>query len=448
MQSEVSDYITGQTTQSVDDSALKRLHILIIAACALGFSFDLAEIAFGSILSAVFSAPPYGEDKATTAWLLSAVYMGAIIGAPVFGGFADSSGRRVALIFSKAIRAVTSVGAAWAPGIGALIAFRGASGLALGAFPPLMFSFLADVLPASRRGRWVMVATALGYAGPTVFIFLVRWLTPIAPLGMEAWRWGFLFGGAGAGVCAIMFAMVPESPRWLSAKGRHAEAKATTEAFARSPTVSHGSNQSVSSTTESPPSSESERSYRGTIIFLLAIYFLTPWATVGFTLLSGAVLVQKGVNLQDSLLYLGISTLGPIVGTIVGGYFVDRVERRNALISNAVAMAAIGLAFGWANTPVWLITCGVVFNLLVSLFLPVLILYAAEMVPNTLRARTTSYAWTANRIGSALTPLVLLPVLHSSGPVAMFAVIAVTLILFIALVVVWGPLGKAGRRLN
>jgi putative MFS transporter len=432
-----------------EDVSLKWLHVFILAACALGFSFDLAEIAFGSILSAVFSAPPYGVEKSTTAWLLSAVYIGAVVGAPTFGWFADHFGRRRALVWVMTILAVTSIGAAWTPDVGWLIAFRGLSGLALGAYPPLMFSLLADVLPASRRGRLVMVATALGYAGPTIFIFSVRWLTPLSPLGIEAWRWGFLFGGIGAALCGLMFSMMPESARWLLAKGRHTEAKATEEAFKKSRTLSRGVNaDAVKAIATNSEEQKPDRRYGATLIFLLAIYFLTPWATVGFSLLSGAVLVQKGINLQDSLLYLGISTLGPIVGTIVGGYFVDRIERRNALIANAVAMALIGLAFGAANAPIWLISCGVIFNLLVSLFLPVLILYAAEMVPNIQRGRTTSLSWTANRIGSALTPLALLPVLRSFGPVAMFGVVALTLILFIALVVVWGPLGKAGRQLN
>ena len=34
------------------------VHVAIIAVCALGFSFDLLEIALGSVLSAVFSTPP------------------------------------------------------------------------------------------------------------------------------------------------------------------------------------------------------------------------------------------------------------------------------------------------------------------------------------------------------------------------------------------------------
>lgn len=434
-------------TNLAGDGSVKRLHLFIIGACALGFSFDLAEIAFGSILAAVFSSPPYAADKTEISWLLSAVYIGAIAGAPFFGWLADQTGRRLGLSCVMTTLAVASIGAAWAPDVRWLIAFRILSGLALGAYPPLMFSYLAEILPAERRGKLVMVATAFGYAGPTTFIFLVRWLTPLAPLGLDAWRWGFLLGGAGAILCAFLFYMLPESGQWLASKGRGAEAIASARAFEISKPVFRLKQVPVRQATTSTDN-DRIRPHRYVLAFLVLVFFLTPWATVGFTLLSGAVLVQKGINLQDSLLYLGISTLGPIVGTILGGYFIDKVQRRTALIASALSMAFVGLAFATTNVPLWLIVCGVAFNLLVSLFLPVLFLYAAEMVPNTRRGMTTSFAWTANRIGSALTPLVLLPVLQSHGAYAMFAVIAATLVLFIGLILFYGPPGHAGRQLK
>jgi MFS transporter, putative metabolite:H+ symporter len=43
-------------TRELNELPVTRLHIFILVACAVGFSFDLAEIAFGSILSAIFSA--------------------------------------------------------------------------------------------------------------------------------------------------------------------------------------------------------------------------------------------------------------------------------------------------------------------------------------------------------------------------------------------------------
>ena len=436
-------------TVALDRLPLTVLHIFTLIACGLGFSFDLAEIAFGNILSAVFSGPGSPLDGQQLAWLLSSVYIGAIAGAPMFGWLADRYGKRLILLVALGLLAVMSLAAAANPAPAPLVIFRGLAGLSLGAYPPLMFSFLTDILPPMNRGPATMATVAAGYVGPTCLIFLVRWMTPMVPLGIEAWRWAFIIGGAGAGLCAAMFWHLPESTRWLIGRGRMSEADASIRAFESSRAITGPSGYdaveklSAVPTTKLPP-----KEYRSRLSFLLLAYFLTPWATVGFTLLAGAVLVQKGINVQDSLLYVGVSTFGPFIGTLIGSVVIDRIHRRTALVLNALAMAAIGIVFGATGLPFWLMTTGLVFNLLTSLFLPVLVLYASEMFPTAQRAGAVSWSWAANRVGSALVPLALLPLLHTAGPLAMFVVIAGTLGLFVALLLFFGPKGQAGRPVD
>ncbi len=170
------------------------------------------------------------------------------------------------------------------------------------------------------------------------------------------------------------------------------------------------------------------------LVFLIVAYLLMPWATVGFSTLSGAVLVEKGINPRDSILYVGVATFGPLIGTIIGGFVVDRVERRSALILLALGMGALGIVFALVNDPIPLMATGLLFNLLVNLFTPVIVLYAAEMFTTDRRAQGASWGWAANRFASALVPLALLPLLHAQGPLAMFIVIAGTLLAFVAVV--------------
>ncbi len=107
-------------------------------------------------------------------------------------------------------------------------------------------------------------------------------------------------------------------------------------------------------------------------------------------------------------------------------------------------MGVTGIGFGIVTDPVLLMSTGLIFNLLVNLFTPVIVLYAAELFTTDRRAQGTSWGWASNRIGAALVPLALLPLLQHQGPLAMFAVIAGTLIAFIAVVVVFGPRGEGG----
>lgn len=435
---------TRDVTGELDALPVTALHLLVGLACALGFCFDLAEIAFGTILGAVFSAPPRAIDGTLLAWLLSAVYIGAIVGAPVGGWLADRYGRRLTLILTLVILTVTSFAASASTDTAFLIAARLISGLALGAYPPLMTAYLADIMPAARRGSLAMGAIAVAYLGPPLLILMVRWLTPISPLGLEAWRWAFVIGSVGSLLCTVLFAIVPESPRWLARVGRTNDAWSALERFKKSRTVLPAGGRNPRAPALGPGTPPNRSAFLRRLAFLLVIYFLTPWATVGFSLLSGAVLVGKGINLQDSLLYVGISNFGPVIGTLLGAFFVDRIDRRLALGIAAVAMAGLGILFAATSSPFWLIGSGLAFNLVTSLFLPVLVLYAAEMFSTTQRAGATSLAWASNRLGSALVPLALLPVLHSGGAVPVFVVIGLTLTAFVVLVAVLGPKGTPG----
>ena len=83
-----------------------RLQIFAVLVAALGFAFDLGEIAFGSALSGLFSAPPYAIAPGQLSWLLAATYAGAIIGPPLVCPFADRRGRRTALSAALLLLAV------------------------------------------------------------------------------------------------------------------------------------------------------------------------------------------------------------------------------------------------------------------------------------------------------------------------------------------------------
>ncbi len=140
------------------------------------------------------------------------------------------------------------------------------------------------------------------------------------PLGLEGWRWAFLLAGTGAATCAILFRFVPESPRWLLTRDRKALAR-----FAASPTVGRAIPARPVEKEASAGASMSQSAFVRSLVFLIVAYLLVPWATVGVSTLSGAVPVQKGINPQDSILYVGVSTFGPLIGTIIGGFVVDRV---------------------------------------------------------------------------------------------------------------------------
>lgn len=403
----------------LDDEPVSRVHVLAMVISAVGFTFDLSETAVGTALSGVFSAPPHAVPPDRLAWMLSSIYLGAILGPPLFGALADRYGRRIALVASLLTLALTSLAGACTPDIAALSVARGLSGISLGAYPPLMITYLTDLLPARCRGTMIMVTVTIGYLGPPATVFLMRWLTPLEPLGFEAWRWVLAVGGVGAAVGGLLFICLPESPRWVLA-ARRMESRLTT--------------------IERP-----QLHYRVQFLLVAVLSFLSPWATVAFPLLTGTILVARGFTLSDTLLYVGVATFGPFIGAVLAAAVADRIERRTALVVCAAGMMATCVGFWLSTLPIWLMLASIGFNLFVALYLPAISLYTAELFPTRIRASVTARAWSINRIAAWLGPMILLPLLQAEGSGAIFGIITGALVVSVLLILLFGPPGEAGR---
>lgn len=439
----------------LDALPVTRLHWAIMLTCALGLLFDVVEAGLSNALSAVFSAAPYQVMPGQLSLLLASVFIGGALGAPLLGMFADRHGRRVALGTSLMVLTATSLMAAASTDIGWLIFFRVLSGIALGAYPPLATAYLSDVLPPQQRGRLMLITAAIGFLGAPAIVFLMRWLTPLQPLGFEGWRWALAIGAIGSAAVAVAFRALPESPRWLIATGQDAAAHAVYRLFERSARRRVDSAEPPDAAISRPETAAPDRATgrssapggrlpRHAVLFGV-LDFLGPWATIGFPLLSGAVLVQKGFRVSDSLLFVGISMFGPTVGVLAGSLIIDHVERRTALIVSAIAMAVLGLVFAASEAPPALIAAGVAFNLIGAVYVVVLNVYAAEVFPTEIRATVSAATWAANRVAAVFVPIALLPLLKGAGAIAMFAVIAAALLASVALIALAGPVGVARR---
>ncbi|MEP9377393.1 MFS transporter [Aquabacter sp. CN5-332] len=424
------------------------LHRAILALCTVGLSADIAEVALSNVLAAVFLAPPYSLARSDLSLLLASVFAGGALGAPIFGWLADRYGCRLALQIALVIIAVSSTAAATSQDITSMTIARFVSGLAIGGYPPLTATYLSDILPPARRGVLMMVCAGLAFLGAPAAILAMKALSPLT-FGLEGWRWVLAGGGLVAAIPAVLLAWVPESPRWLAARGRDDEAASALRRFEAAASRHSRSSPPVAASPRAPGETAPPETGRNgrRFAFLAILYGLGPWATLGFPLLSAAVMVQKGFSIGDSILFSGLSMLGPALGILGAAPAIDLLDRRVALVVTASIMVCTGIAFAATTALIPLVLLGLAFNLASAVYSAILGLYAAEMFPTSRRASATAGAWGMGRLVSICVPLVLLPLLTGSGPLAMFAVITGALLLSLGLIILLGPSGRPRRAL-
>jgi MFS family permease len=164
----------------------------------------------------------------------AAAIIGAIFGAGLLGPVADKIGRRRIFKYDLWLFVVFSVACIFAWGVWPLIIFRFALGIAIGLDYPIAASYLAEVLPAKVRGRWLVGAFSLQAVGIVMGAIVGVVALELFPQ-VDSWR-GMLGFGVIPALLIIWFRRkVPESPRWLAQNGHEQEAAEITERLTGDP---------------------------------------------------------------------------------------------------------------------------------------------------------------------------------------------------------------------
>jgi len=442
-------------THRFDSLPLKALHVALACACAVGLGIDFLEISASSALSAVFSSPPYSVGPSELAWLLASAYIGAIAGAPLAGWFADRNGLRPALLTVFLWLGLTSVLAAARPNTWWFTSFRLLSGVSLGACPPLIIGYLTGIAPPRYRGLMILWVCALAYLIPPLGVFLIRWLTPLQPLGIEGWRWPFILAGIASLIVALIFLRLPESPRWLAKTGREARAAKVFDRFEGSPTWSLVDRWLVMGVPAQPDHARAANAMRfashprfpSAILLIVALYFLHPWMTTAFQLLTGPMLLTRGYDLRDVLLFVALSTFGPSLGTFFVALLVDHASRRVWLVLTSVLMASALIAFFAFDSRVMLAGAVIAFAVGVAIYTPLMTMHGSELIPTAIRGSATGIAWAGNRLSAALVPIAMIPLIRNHGSAMLGWVVAGALLLSMVLAAS-GPRGAAGAAVD
>ena len=158
--------------------------------------------------------------------VVSVVLVGSMLGAITGGMIADRIGRRATLLWGGIIFVAGSILAFLAPNVLVVIVARALLGVAIGFTSVTAPVYISELSPPQSRGMLIGLYQFALTVGIALADLVGYWLA-----GQETWRWMFGIGAIPAVFFLLMVLTLPESPRWLFAQNRLADAETVLKTY-------------------------------------------------------------------------------------------------------------------------------------------------------------------------------------------------------------------------
>ncbi|MBN8865830.1 MAG: sugar porter family MFS transporter [Sphingobacteriales bacterium] len=393
------------------------------------FGFDFAVIA-GALpfLKTMFDLTPVQEG-----FLTGSLALGCIAGTLLAGSVAEKYGRKPALVSAALIFALSSVGMAFSHSLPVFISMRFAAGVGVGMASVLSPMYIAEISPASVRGRNVSINQLTIVIG-ILITNLVNYL--LADNGPDAWRWMF---GLGVVPSLLFFAGIfwlPESPRWLLKAGKKEESakvlrKIGNEAYA----------SSVTKDITASLINVKKQSWR-----MLLDKAVFPALAVGIGLAmfqqlcginiifnyASTIFASVGAGIDQQLLgTVGIGVVN-LIFTLVAMWQVDKLGRRPLMLMGSIGLTVLyiilALALKAQMSTAWIaVFVFLAIGMYATSLAPVTWVLISEIFPNKVRAMATSMAvvflWIGYFILTFTFPILIEAMGSTYSPFILYAVI-------------------------
>ena len=408
---------------------------VIVGSATFFDAFDALSLAF--VLPVLVSL--WHISPAQVGMLIAIGYLGQFLGALVFGSLAESFGRIRSAAAAVAIMSVMSLSCAISGNFAALLACRFVQGIGVGGEMPVAAVYINELSKAHGRGRFFLLYELIFPVGLMATGQIGAVLVPAF-----GWQVMFLIGGVPGLLITFLLLGLPESPRWLIAKGRLAEAETIVRAMEaatdRRVLPSTPGEPLANSAASSPPVAVTPPSSWSA---LLSSAYRTR-TVVAWILWSSAYFITNGLNnwmptlyhnvyqldLQQSLRAGTLTNLVQVIVLVGCAFLIDRVGRRRwtlaCFLIGGLLLALLGI-FG-ANSARAVIALVTLSYGVIGSANAVLYLYTPEIYPTRMRAIGTGAATCWLRLASAAGPLLVGYIVSAQGirsVFLMFAAVAV-----------------------
>ena len=423
-----------------EDAPLTRAHWALMGVLVIALVIDIMKPA-----SLGFALPgmmrEYEVDKATVSLFPLAALIGTVIGSIVWGIIADIYGRKASILLSAVLFVGTAICGAM-PSFAWNVGMCFMMGAAAGGMLPVTYALLAEMMPSKHRGWALVLVGGLGAVGG---YFAASGLSALLQ-PVFGWRVLWLLNLPTGLALVILGVFIPESAKFLLARGRRHEAQ---RIMARFGSEARNAQAVVEAAVERGRAvALSGTAFAGKLVALSLAATCYGLITFGLLLWLPADLVDKGYSINLTSRLLAQSALIAFPTIFVAAWVYSRWSTKWS-VAGSIAVTLLGLLgvfaleFGLIVSPVLPVALLIVgTNALIAMLLP----YTAESFPLRIRGRTTGTVAACSKAGGMvaqlLAVLALVPALDAVS-VAIFVPTALALVL-----VAWFGKETRGRDLR
>ncbi|THF50049.1 MFS transporter [Allorhizobium terrae] len=373
----------------------------------------------------------WGLNPSQTGMILSMGYLGQLIGAILFGWLAEKVGRLKVLLFTILVFVSMDVACLFAAGAGIMMAFRFVQGIGTGGEVPVASAYVNEMIGSKGRGKFFLLYEVMFLLGLVGAGLIGYFMVPAF-----GWKAMFIVGLVPALLMIPLRWFLKESPRWLAANGRYAEANAIVTNLERSAIAAgHVLPEPKNITTSVKRTSDWKELFQGIYLkrtlSIWAMWF-TAYVVANGTITWLPTLYRQTFNLplQTSILYGFLTSVAGVIAAIICALLIDKVGRKR-WYAGALLLAPVPLALlAWlgATSPLQVLVLGGLAYAIVQTVTFSLYLYSAEIYPTRLRAIGTGAGSAWLRLGSSAGPLLVGFLMSNLGIQYVFATFATILV--------------------
>jgi SP family galactose:H+ symporter-like MFS transporter len=394
---------------------------LIAGLGGILYGYDVGIIA-GAL---VFVRSSFALSTQMEEVVVSVVLVGSLLGAIAGGAASDRFGRRAILVAGGVIFTVGSLLAPLSPDVYALILARMLLGVAIGFTSVTAPIYVSELAPPQSRGRLIGLYQFALTVGIAVADLVGYWLA-----GAHAWRLMFGLGAVPAALFLVLVLAVPESPRWLVAQGRTAEAEKVLDSYtdaAGAQILLNEIRASLAVTSERRWTALWSPSVRKALFIAVGFTILQQVTGVNTILYYGpSVFSMAGIGTDKAAIFATFLVAAVnVLATVIALVLVDRVGRKPLLYAGVggMTLSLFALAYAFHNQANAGASLGIIATVCLMVYIgcfacsmgPIGWILVAEVFPLRLRSRGAAAATLGSGASNFLVSLTFLSLIHAAG---------------------------------